>query len=371
MKILQLGKFYPIYGGVEKVMWDLTEGLSRSGTDCDMLCASLDREAVKKGVLPFNEHGRVFIVRSWKKAAGTMIAPGMVSWLWKHGREYDLIHVHHPDPMACLALWLSGYKGRVILHWHSDIVKQKIFLPLYRPLQSWLIRRAERIVGTTPVYVKESPYLQAVQDKVTYVPIGIDPVRADAAGAAAIRSRYPGKKIVYSLGRLVPYKGYDHLVASAQYLPDGYQVLIGGTGPQEQALNEEIIRFNLKNKVSLLGFIGDESLAAYYGACDVFVLSSTMKTEAFGIVQIEAMSCGKPVVATTIPESGVSWVNADGVSGLNVPPEDDKALADAVVAICGGTRYGAFSAGAAQRFRDLYTKEKMIEKIKAIYENEI
>ena len=112
MKVLQLGKFYPIRGGVEKVMWDLTSGLSARGIDCDMLCAELEKDEI----IHLNEHGRVICVKAWMKKAATMIAPKMVSWLRKHKDEYDIIHVHHPDPMACLALRLSGYKGRVILH---------------------------------------------------------------------------------------------------------------------------------------------------------------------------------------------------------------------------------------------------------------
>ena len=120
MKVLQLGKFYPIRGGVEKVMWDLTSGLSARGIDCDMLCAELEKDEI----IHLNEHGRVICLKAWMKKAATMIAPKMISWLRKHKDEYDIIHVHHPDPMACLALRLSGYKGRVILHWHSDILKQ-------------------------------------------------------------------------------------------------------------------------------------------------------------------------------------------------------------------------------------------------------
>ena len=361
MKILQLGKFYPIRGGVEKVMWDLTRGLSAAGYACDMLCASYDGEK-KKQVISLEDHGRCIVVPTWFQVSGTMIAPAMITWLRRHGEEYDIIHVHHPDPMACLALRLSGYKGRVILHWHSDILKHKAILAAYRPLQSWLIRRAEKIVGTTPVYVAQSPALQKVQDKVTWVPIGIDPVQPDPEGAARIQAQYPGRKIVYSLGRLVPYKGYTYLIQAAKYLPDDYLVLIGGTGPLRESLQQEIVSQGLEDKVKLLGFIDDNQLAPLYGAARVFVMSSVMKTEAFGIVQIEAMSTGTPVVATRIPQSGVSWVNEDGVSGLNVEPGDSKALADAIRNLC---------TLAKNRFETVFRHEKMIEKIQVLYEGNL
>ena len=233
-----------------------------------------------------------------------MISPGMISTLRKICREYDIIHVHHPDPMACLALLCSGYKGRVLLHWHSDIQKQKMLLRLYRPLQDWLLRRAEIVVGTSPVYLAESPYLKKVQDKTVCLPIGVEPMRPAEKEVEAIQKKYRGKKIVFSLGRLVHYKGYRFLVEAARYLDGSYIILIGGTGVLKEELQAEIETLGLQKRVELLGRVSDEELPAYYGACKVFCLSSVQKTEAFGIVQIEAMSCGKPVVATDIPGSG-------------------------------------------------------------------
>lgn len=369
MNILQLGKFYPIRGGVEKVMFDLTSNLSKRGIHCDMLCANFDPNSDNQEVV-FNNNGRIIVLPTKFQFSGTMICPKMISWLKKHCEEYDIIHVHHPDPMAALALRLSGFKGKVILHWHSDILKKKVFLALYKPLQSWLIKRADRIVGTTPVYVAQSKALAKVQDKVTYVPIGIEPVEYDKKEADAVKSKYPGKKIVFSLGRLVPYKGFTYLIGAAKYLPDDYVVLIGGTGPLKQHLQEEIEYQGLQDKVNLIGFVPDDELPGLYGACDIFVMSSVMKTEAFGIVQIEAMSCGKPVVATIIPESGVSWVNAHGVSGLNVEPEDPKALAEAIKNICDNQNvYQQYSVGAKNRFFATFVSSNMINKIIDIYES--
>lgn len=375
MRILQLGKFYPIRGGVEKVMWNLTMGLSARGVDCDMLCASLPSNEVDAqdagfeqpdGSFLFNPHGRVFRVKALAKKAGTMISPAMISWLRRHKADYDIIHVHHPDPMAALALRRSRFKGKVVLHWHSDIVSQKFLLSLYRPLQSWLIRRADMIVGTTPAYIKSSPWLRDVQSKCTYVPIGIKPIPANESGAEAIRSRFPGKTILLSVGRLVPYKGFPVLIRAMKYLPDDYRLVIGGSGPMKKELEELIDKEKLQGRVSLEGYIFDDLLPAYYNASDIFVLSSIMKTEAFGIVQLEAMSCGKPVVATIIPGSGVSWVNEDGVSGKNVTPGDSRATAAAIQDIM--SRYQSFSSGARSRFQEMFSEEKMINSIIKIYE---
>lgn len=368
MKVLQLGKFYPIRGGVEKVMWNLTRGISAQGTDCDMLCACLKEDMPEGGEIRFNGHGRVICVPALTRKAATMISPAMVGWLRRHCGEYNVIHVHHPDPMAALALFLSGYKGRVFLHWHSDILKQKFLLTFYKPLQSWLIRRAEKIVGTTPVYVAQSPYLQKVQGKVTYVPIGVEPVRYDVDVSNSLRARFPGKRIVFSLGRLVGYKGYKYLVEAASLLPDDYVVIIGGEGPLREELEAQIAALCLQDKVILAGYLPQEDAAAWFGACDVYVMSSIWKTEAFGIVQIEAMSCGKPVVATRIPGSGVSWVNEHGVSGLNVTPGDAGELADAILQITlNNCNFASYSGNARKRYLDNFTFDKMIQNVINIY----
>lgn len=376
MKVLQLGKFYPIRGGVEKVMWDLTTGLSGAGVACDMLCAKLRSDGPdakdlpyygEDGIFRFNGCGRVICVPAWTKKAATMISPAMIRWMRRHAREYDIIHIHHPDPMAALALRLSGFKGKVVLHWHSDILSQQFFLALYKPLQRWLIRRADKILGTTPVYVASSLYLKDVQEKCGYVPIGIEPVRYDAAKADAVRVKHSGETLLLSIGRLVPYKGYTYLIDAMALLPERFHLLLGGSGPLKEDLVAQIREKGLQERVTLLGYIPDDDLPALYGAADIFVLPSVMKTEAFGIVQIEAMSCGTPLVATRIPESGVSWVNEEGVSGRNATPEDAGSLSEAILAV--EAEKDRFSQGARKRFQDNFTKEKMINKIIRIYES--
>lgn len=370
LKVLQLGKFYPIRGGVEKVMYDLTEGFADQPglrVECDMMCA-----AVQGGsrTLSLGPKASLTCLRTLFTASGTMIAPSMITALREVCGCYDIIHVHHPDPMAALALFLSGYRGKVVLHWHSDVLKRKIWLRLYRPLQEWLLRRADLVVGTSPVYLSESPCLGAVQHKAVTLPIGVDPVRPDAGSVERVRSRYPGKKIVFSLGRFVAYKGYRHLVEAARYLDDSYVVLIGGTGPMKDEIASLVASSGLSGRVELLGRVSDEDLPAYYGACHLFCLSSINKAEAFGIVQIEAMSCGKPVVATSIPQSGVAWVNAHGVSGLNAEPENARQLAELIRAIADEeSAYRAYASRAAKRYEELFTRDKMLQKCAKLYQN--
>ena len=343
------------------MMWDLSRGLNTRDVHCDMLCTA---EAGKPALtIDFPGDGKCFCVRSVAKIAATMISPAMIIWLRKHCREYDIVHIHHPDPMACLALRLSGYKGKVVLHWHSDILKQKGLLKLYLPLQRWMIRRACRIVGTTPDYVAASSALADVQDKVTCLPIGIeDNIRMDGL------DREGEARIIFSLGRMVEYKGFINLVEAARYLPEGYRIVVGGTGLLEDELKARCAAIDTDCRVEFPGYLTDEQARGMFNTCDVFVLPSVMKTEAFGIVQLEAMSCGKPVVATRIPGSGTAWVNAHGVSGLNVPVDDPRAIAEAVQEICSDPgRYEEFSRGARKRYEEIFTLERMIDGILEIY----
>lgn len=365
MKILQLGKFYPIMGGVEKVMYDLLMGLAAEGVKCDMLCANGDKGS---NVIEVAPDCKVVCTKTMVKKYATMISPQMIPMLRRISSQYDIIHVHHPDPMAALALWLSGYKGKVVLHWHSDIVKQKKLLSLYLPLQRWLIKRADLIVGTTPVYISASPHLASVQNKCTYLPIGIDAVEPDPQKVQELRQRYEGKKIVFSLGRLVHYKGYRYLIDAAKYLNDDYVVLIGGAGALYDELQQQIDDNGLNSRVKLLGRVSDEDLPSYYGACDVYCLSSIMKTEAFAIVQIEAMSCGKPVVSCDIDGSGVPWVNSNGESGLVVETENGEALARAITSVTTDEDlYRRLSDGALLRFKQMFERKAMIKRCLEIY----
>lgn len=365
IRVLQLGKFRPVKGGVEKVMYAFMLGLGQRGIYCDMLCASDDDEVGETELTPYC---RIYKTRTVSKMAATMISPEMITQLRKSCHQYDIIHIHHPDPMATLALMLSGYKGRVVLHWHSDILKQRALLRLYHPLQKWLINRADVILGTTPVYVEQSHALRKVQGKTSFLPIGVRQRRAEENLVAMIRNKYPGKKIVYSMGRLVEYKGYEYLIEAATLLPDDYVVLIGGSGPLKGALQKMVKGFLLERKVHILGYIPRELEAAYYGAADVFCLSSVLKTEAYAIVQVEAMSVGCPVVATNIPGSGVSWVNQHGVSGLNVEPRSSRDLAEAIQQICDNPDlHSRYSQGALHRYERNFTLDAMTDGLIDIY----
>jgi rhamnosyl/mannosyltransferase len=240
----------------------------------------------------------------------------------------DIVHIHLPHPTAVLAYLASGHKGRLVFTYHSDIVRQKVLGALLSPLIDRFLSRASAILATSPQYLATSPVLRRHAARSRVLPFGIDAaeMRADPGEVAAIRARY-GERIVFAAGRLVYYKGFEHLVRAMTEV-EGH-LLIVGDGPLRGELEALARRLGVAERVTLLGEIQNRDVTPYYHASDVFALASTARSEAFGIVQLEAMAAGLPVVNTRLA-SGVPFVSPDGVSGITVPPEDPKALAAAL-----------------------------------------
>lgn len=364
MKILHLGKFYPLKGGMEKAILDIVNGVSAKGITCDLLCVSTE----KPGEFRLNEYACIYAMPSIGNVNSVGVSPRLITKLRKICANYDIIHIHCPNPMANLALYLSGYKGKVVLHWHSDILKQKYTLKFYQPLQTWLIKRADVIIGTSPVYLENSSFLRGMEHKFRVIPLGCEAIAPSVNRVSDLRKKYNGKIIVFALGRLVAYKGFSYLIEAAKFLGNDYIVLIGGKGPLYNKLQRQVIEQNLQGKVCLLGALSEDEVVQYYGVCDVFCLSSVWKTEAFGLVQIEAMSCGKPIVATNIEGSGVPWVNKHGYSGLNVQPENSKALAEAIIEITQSAEsYHIYSLQARKRYEELFVREQVLTEYERVY----
>lgn len=369
MKILQLGKFYPIKGGVEKVMYDMVKSLSEENILCDMICSSYERKNDFEEIV-LNRKSKIFVCPTIVTFFKTKISPQLILKLRKFANNYDIIHIHHPDPMAAIALLLSNYQGRVIVHWHSDIVNQKKMLFFYKPLQKWLLRKADLILTTSTIYATCSNDLLAYLPKIVTLPIGIEDKSAIVNNeiCTMIRKKYQNKKIIFSLGRFVQYKGFEYLVEAAMYLPKDYLVLIGGDGPLKNEMRKKAEYFKVTKNVIFLGMLSDEEVLAYFNTCAVFCLPSIEKTEAFGIVQLEAMTFSKPIVSTNISGSGVPWVNKNGCTGITVPPKDSKALASAIVEILTNEKtYNYYSENSRKRYETNFTIEMIIKNLLQIY----
>jgi rhamnosyl/mannosyltransferase len=368
MKILQFGKFYyPVFGGMERTMYEISEGFSRLGVTCDVLCSNTKPE---NEISEF-ENYTVYRAASYGRLNSTPISPQLITMLKKIHKNYDIIHIHHPDPMAFLALFIVRPSAKIIIQWQSDIVRQAFMLKFFLPLQTWALKRADTIIAASDAYAQHSPYLQPYLDKVEIIPIGIseEPLRAESDKVGSIKERYKGKKIILSFGRLVTYKGFDYLIKAAQYHTDDYMILIGGGGPEEKNLTEIIAKHQLADKVHLLGHVEEKEKYNYFQAASIFCLPSVTKAEAYGVVLLEAMAFGKPIVSSKIEESGMVWVNQEHVTGLQVSPRSPKALAEAIETICNDTQlYQRFSENATKRYHEIFTRKSMIDTLKKLYE---
>ena len=368
MKILQVGKFFPPQvGGMETFLYDLTNELNKKGIQTDVVCSNINSSTKIENINNY----KVVRVANIGIIASTSISPIMIKCLREISNNYDIVHIHHPNPTANLALMLSRFKGKVLIHWHSDIVKQRVLLRFYKPFLLRMLKRADRIIATSPPYAEHSEFLKKFMHKVNVIPFGIDINKMnniDKDVVKQIKARYLNKKIIFSLGRLTYYKGFDYLIESAKYIPDNYVVLIGGDGELKRKLELMINRNKLTKKVFLLGNISHGEVYSYFEASDLFVLPSIERSEAFGIVQIEAMYFKKPIVSTNIIGSGVPWVNENGITGYVVEPRNPEKIAEAIVKILDNEdTYNSFSNNAYKRFVEKFHINVAVKKIIDLY----
>lgn len=261
------------------------------------------------------------------------LAPSLISRSRRKARErrFDLVHQHWPDPFSHLAASLVPGRPAHVVSWHSDIVRQKILGPLYQTLAPLMLVRPDALIGATHAHLR-SPQVAcfAPPERRHVIPYSIDVRPFETTDqilrdAQALRAKYNHGPLVFALGRHVYYKGFEVLIRAMAQVPA--VLLLGGEGPLTAHLRALAAAVNAR--IVFLGTIAEEMLPAYYHACDVFCLPSVAQTEAFGLVQAEAMACGKPVVNTKL-DNGVNELAPSGLCALTVPPRDDDALGDAL-----------------------------------------
>jgi glycosyltransferase involved in cell wall biosynthesis len=372
MKVLQLGKAFPPIknlGGVEKVMEYFYYGLNESGIHCDVLGVN---DSYDNKIDKYCEKGLVFRESLLFKAKSTFFSISLIYRLLKVQNNYDIIHVHLPDPMALIALFITRPKSKIVIHWHSNILRQKYAYLLVKYFESWLLKRSDLILCTTPNYSLHNDVLSRFSNKVSYVIIGldIDDSMFNAELTEKINAEYgPKKKLIY-VGRFVYYKGIEHLIRAMSLVEANCVLYLIGSGELETSIKELVISLNIEDKVVFLGEVNDSDKFTYIKSSDLLVLPSIYKTEAYGIVQIEAMALGVPVLSTRIEGSGVDWVNKDGESGLIVFPENSKQIAEAIDKIFfNPDLHRKLSEGAKNRYNKLFTKKNMINEVILKYIN--
>lgn len=368
MRVLQISKFYPpVMGGIEAVAWELTEGLNRAGVPTDVLCSHQrllhTQDKAASGY-------RIFRSGSLGTLLSTSIAPSMVCHLRRFANDCEIIHLHMPDPMAAMAVYLAQPQCRLVVHWHSDVIRQRWALKLYTPLQEWILRRADIIIATSHAYFEDSYPLKPWRHKVSVVPIGITDRAggADSAKVEAYRQLAGGRRIVLALGRMTYYKGFDVLINAAASLPEDCVVLIGGSGELLNEYQELVRRRGLNNKILILGHIHQDNLLSLLEACSVFCMPSNVRAEAYGVAMLEAMLMSKPIVASNISGSGVPWVNVHGLTGLNVPVSNPAALAEGLTSILTDDKLRKrFGTAARHRYLQEFNVELMIHRVINLY----
>ena len=334
MNILHLGKYFPPEpGGMEVVLKNFSEATSgRLANYC--LVASRDGGTRVEQVGDITVH--------YLKERGTfLLTPVLPSLPWvihrlRRRNDFSALMLHYPNPTAILALFLSlmilPKKEKIVVWHHADVIldewwKRAIY-SLFRPIEEFVFRRTDAFVAATPNHVSQSATFGRFGDRTAIIPYAVpdgwfDATPEEFLAAKAVREKMGGRFLLF-VGRLVPYKGLGTVVRAARGIDGRFAIV--GSGPLESDLKREIAESGLTDKIRLLGKV--EDLRPYYLGCEYFVLPSVSPLEGFGIVQIEAMALGKPVVSSDLP-TGVTYVNRDGETGLTFPAGDAEAFAAA------------------------------------------
>jgi len=334
MDILQVSKWYlPYKGGIETVVHQIVDGL-KSDTErrFSVLCCNHETVFTHRS----DQVGGVPVERSPAVGAvfSTPIAPTFPIEYARAVRTADLIHVHTPFPIVeLLDPWLR-HDTRLVVTLHSVPTQTKwtVLDPFYQSVLSRFVANAQRVVTTSEAMIGAVPFLESHRERCEVIPPAADvqkrKVRRDEQQQLRQTLDVQDQRVVLFVGRLVYYKGIDVLLCAMTDVEDAVLIVVG-EGPEHEALEELAADFGIADRVRFEGFVSDDVLPVYYSLADVFVLPSVSSSEAFGIVQVEAMTYGVPVINTSL-DTGVASVSRDGETGLTVPPRDAEALSDAI-----------------------------------------
>jgi rhamnosyl/mannosyltransferase len=372
VRVSIVNKYYwpPHLGGVETYVRTLAEGLAaRPGACVEAIVANEANATVRETIAGVD----VLRLARWFSAASTPVAPGMVGAIRAAASgpdRADVFHLQFPYPWGDWAWQRAGSPGPMVLTYHSDIVRQRFLGAAYRPVMERLLEQADRIIVASPPMMAGSPFLSSHVAKCRVVPFGIqveryEPTPELLARAEGVCRVHDGRPIVLFVGRLIYYKGVDVLVRAMAGV-DADCILVG-SGPLEGELRELSTSLGIEKRVYFVPPLSDEDLAAHFRAADVFCLPSVARSEAFGIVQLEAHVSETPVVCTDLP-TGVPWVNLEGETGLVVPPGDADALAEALRRLLRDDELRArMGARARERVLEEFTVSRMVEKTVSVY----
>jgi len=357
LRICHLGKYYPpAPGGIETHVRTLARAQVEAGAQVRVFC--VNHEA---GPTATESDGPVEVTRFGRRASAAKLdlCPDLARELAR--AEAEIFHLQVPNPTMILALLRSGSRVPLVVSYQSDVIRQKLRAALFRPLERLAYRRVRAIVTSSGAYPAGSSFLRRYEDRLHVLPNGIElepylhPSAEDRARASAIRAGHAdgGGPLWLGCGRLVYYKGFVNAIRALTRVP-GNLVLIGD-GPDRAGLRDEAVRLGVSGRVRFVGSLPHYlDLIPYYLAADAFWFPSNARSEAFGLVQVEAMAAGCPVLNAAIPHSGVPWVSPHEESGLTVAVDDPIALADAAARLLvePGLRDRLSASGRARAIRE-------------------
>lgn len=319
--IVHLGKYYsPHMGGIETHVRELVSGLGQLAEVRVIVAADSMKRCVER-----RDGATIIRVPRFGEIASMPVTPTLPLELKR--TKPALLHVQVPNPGAAFAIVTAGYRGPLVITHQSDTLGRKTLKRMTDPFVTQMMRRADRIIATSHRYLDSSPELAPFRLKCTVIPLSIskEEMSDTGIGDPAELAREYGPRIIVAVGRLVPYKGFQYLLEAMRSV-DATLLLIG-KGPLDMDLKNRAQRLGVSHKVKFLGRVDD--VRRYYRACSIFVLPSISRAEAFGLVQLEAMTAGVPVINTDL-ESGAPEVSLDGVTGITVPPANAEALGHAI-----------------------------------------
>jgi rhamnosyl/mannosyltransferase len=364
MKILHIYKdYYPVLGGMENHIKMLAESQVKEGHEVTVLATHPTSATHRENIngVKVIKAGRIATV------ASTPISFSMPIILT--GERPDIVHLHSPYPIGELSQLYFGKAKKVFLTYHSDVVRQKGLLRFYKPFLKKVLAMVDHIIVTSDNYMRSSPHLRGFSHKCSVIPLGIDlsPFLQDnAQGVPSIREQY-GSPIILFVGKLRYYKGLQYLLEAMKSIPA--KLIVIGNGPMEEEWRSLASTLNVLDRVFFLGEVEGEKLTTYYRAADIFVLPACERSEAFGLVQVEAMASCLPVISTELG-TGTSFVNQNGVTGLVVKPKDPHSLQKGIVSLLDNheVRHKMGLQG-RQRALSEFSLSTMVERVLNLYES--
>lgn len=344
IRVCHLGKYYPpAPGGIESHVQTMARAQAAAGLSVRAIVVNHTNHEGRD--LTYCRHGAtttvheedqgVEVIRAGRSAsfARLDVCPDLRALLRGLSRENtDIIHLHTPNPAMVLALTAARPKVPLVITHHSDVIRQKILKMALRPFEHFVYGKAATIQSTSPEYPSESSLLRRYQDRVESLPLGVDlaaftnPSPEALDYAATLRALHP-EPIWLGVGRCVYYKSYDVAIRALPQVAG--TLVIVGHGPLEKQLKQLAKDLGVAHRVIWKNYVTPDELVGCYYAAKGLWFPSSARSEAFGLVQVEAMACGTPVINAAISGSGVPWVSRHEQTGLTVPINDPMALAGA------------------------------------------